>query len=419
MEVKQGQILRSTFEMVALKIGGILLALMGSVFYARVLGPDGYGLYSFVLATVAIVTIPASLGLPNYLIREGAKTVGSLGWMIRWADRHIVFSGLAMAAILLLALVLPVPEKTRWLFVLASPLPLLNNLSAVRTSLLQARSLIITSQWPQLLLSPIITLTVLGAFWLVSGSLAPEHLVAMVTVTAAIIFVLKSHQAGRIAGTHPPESGHSPLSILTSLPLMWLATLYLLNSRIDLLIVTKLSGEHEAGLYAIGARTAELITLISAAANMHLAPKIARLYHRGETDNLQRLLRKTAARYLVATSPLVILFLAFGKPIIVALYGIAYSGSTDSLQILACAQFGFLIFGSVGTILIMTDNIRHCLRGIGIAVAANIVLNLALVPEHGATGAAVATGISLVLGQGLLWLSIRKYTGLRSSAMGF
>lgn len=46
----------------------------------RVLGPEQYGIYSYVLAIVSILAIPAMFGLPSLIVRETAKAEVKQEW---------------------------------------------------------------------------------------------------------------------------------------------------------------------------------------------------------------------------------------------------------------------------------------------------------------------------------------------------
>jgi O-antigen/teichoic acid export membrane protein len=53
-----------------------------------------------------------------------------------------------------------------------------------------------------------------------------------------------------------------------------------------------------------------------------------------------------------------------------------------------------------------------------LAVAIKVILNMVLIPLYGATGAATATGISLVFSRILLWHQVRVILGPRTPGLG-
>jgi O-antigen/teichoic acid export membrane protein len=49
------------------------LVMVSGIIYARYLGPEQFGLYSFALAIIAMATLPVIAGLPQLLVREIAN----------------------------------------------------------------------------------------------------------------------------------------------------------------------------------------------------------------------------------------------------------------------------------------------------------------------------------------------------------
>lgn len=417
-DTERGRLVRSTGVTAGLKVGATLIAFGASLVYARALGPHDYGLYAYVIAWAALLTIPAGLGVPAYLVREGAKAPTALRPLRRWADARLLAGGLVAGLLLAGAVFLPQAAAARWLFVVAAPLPLLNNLGNVRASLLQAGGWIARSQWPGLILGPAIMLAVLAGLWVWRGRLHPLELVAVMVGAACVVLAVNQLQLRRAAT--PAASGEKPASvrIRAALPFMWLGGLYLLNNRVDLIILGSLRGAEDAGIYAVAARAAALVPFISAAANMALAPRIARLYAARDHDRLQRMITAAARRIFVTSAPFAILLIVAAWWLLYYFFGARYTPATLALRILAGSQLAVLAIGSVGTILNMAGHERRSMVGLTMAVVLNIVLNLILIPRFGPEGAAIASGTSLVFAQLLLWYWIRRHLHLRPSALG-
>lgn len=419
-DTERGQLVRSASVTAGLKIGGILIAFGASLVYARALEPHGYGLYAYVMAWTALLNIPTSLGFPAYLVREGAKSPCSLRRLRRWADSRVLLSGTATGLLLASAVFVPQAAGARWLFVIAAPLPLLNNLSDVRRSLLQALGWVARGQWPFLILGPALMLTALAGLWIWRGRLYPIELVAAMTGAALIPLMINQLQFRRAtSGTAIPGQGspHS-MRVRRALPFMWLGMLYLINNRADLIMLGSLRGAHDAGIYAVASRAGELVTFFLIAANMVLSPRIARFYHEGDHERLQRLLTAAVRRVFILSLPLALLFVVAARPLLSHLYGSAYAGGAIALQILAGAQLFNVMAGPTGNILNMTGHERRATVGVGLSVGLNIALNGIFIPLYGIQGAAMATGTSLVAWNILLWYWTRRHLGIRPSILG-
>ncbi|MGH8224573.1 MAG: flippase [Gammaproteobacteria bacterium] len=416
-DTERGAMMRSTGLTAGFKIVATLIAFGASLIYARALGPHGYGLYAYVIAWSMLLTIPVGLGLPGYLVREGAKLPASIRWLRHWADQRVFVCGLAVAVLMACAYFLPQAADARWLFVVAALLPMLSSLGSVRVALLQAQGRVARGQWPVLIAGPALMLAALAILWVWQGRLYPIELVAAMMGATFLQLAVNEFQLRRVA-PGPKVVPEIKIRIRAALPFMWLGGLYLLNNRVDLIMIGSLRGAHDAGIYAIATRAAALVPFVAAAANLTLAPRIARLYHAGDHVLLQRMITGAARRILIATLPLAILLIVAAWWLLYYLFGASFTPAVRPLQILAGSQLVVVAIGSVGTILNMAGQERRSMIGLSIAVALNIVLNAILIPRLGPEGAAISTGTSLVVAQALLWYWLRRRLRLRSSAFG-
>src|SRR3954451_21338917 len=60
----------ATLGSACVRMAGMLVTLLVGVQLARRIGPEGYGIYGTVMAIVALLVVPAQLGLPQLLTRE-------------------------------------------------------------------------------------------------------------------------------------------------------------------------------------------------------------------------------------------------------------------------------------------------------------------------------------------------------------
>ena len=102
----------------------------------------------------------------------------------------------------------------------------------------------------------------------------------------------------------------------------------------------------------------------------------------------------------------------FAPEVLSALYGAEYRTAAVSLMILSCGQFVNIATGAVGSLLTMSGYPKRWLAITVAAVAANLGLNLILIPRAGIAGAAMATSLaSLLLFSAALW-QVRTKVGI-------
>lgn len=404
---ERGALVRSATGTILMKGGSIGLAFIASLIYAHALGPHAYGQYAYVIAWTSVLAIPAGLGVAAYLVRQGARSPERSLALRAWGDRWVMAGGVVAMALLLCASLVPAWAEMRWLFVLGAPIPLLTNLGSVRGSLVQSRGFAVRSQWPTLLLGPGFMIAALSLLWLIKGSLRPVE-VMLVTLAGTFCQSAVNHLQLRALVSREPPGNHAGISLREALPFMWIAGLYLLNSRTDLIMLGSLKSSYEVGIYAIASRAAELTALAMSATNVVLAPKIAQLYHAGDHATMRRLVRGAMRRVMAVSLPLgIALFISAGW-LLDVFYGERFAGGATVMRILIVAQMLVVGSGPLGTVLNMTGHTRANTNNMVVAVALNIALNLFLIPHFGANGAAAATATSLVTSRILLSLQVRR-----------
>lgn len=97
----RAQIVRSSIASVAIKVLSMTLTLVLAILLARLLGPEKYGIYTYVFALVSLLVVPAQLGLPELVVRETAKAVEKGEWRLvrglwQWASRVIIGISVAL-----------------------------------------------------------------------------------------------------------------------------------------------------------------------------------------------------------------------------------------------------------------------------------------------------------------------------------
>ena len=135
-------------------------------------------------------------------------------------------------------------------------------------------------------------------------------------------------------------------------------------------------------------------------------------------QRLQRVIT-TAARVTVALAlPAALMLSLFARPILGLVFGSEFERGALCLVILCGAQVVNAGAGSVGLILKMTGHERDAALGMAFGAFTNVVLNTALVPVWGIDGAALATGMSLIVWNVFLVARVWKRLSLDSTALG-
>jgi O-antigen/teichoic acid export membrane protein len=425
----QDRLLRGAAGSLSLRVGSTALTFLLQILLARMLGIAGYGMYAYVLAWVQLLVPVAIFGTNRLLIRNMAfyQTESAWGLMhgqLRWAFRIVVFMSLGTgllaggAALLLVPAHEPVKLAALWIGFLLIPLMALNALNA---GILQGFHHVVEGQLPELLVKPVLAVSVMVLFglWLASFSIfwALGLLVAVELVTLLAGITLLARRLPPAVKQAPP-SYQAGTWFVAALPLLLLANLHLVHGRIDLLMLEAMVSTEAVAIYAVAIKCGSLIGFTMTAVNVVLGPMFASLYAANDMHQLQHLVTRSARMLLLLTTPLVVGMVLFGESIL-AIFGAEFTAGWLALAILSVGYPFDVVMGSVGLLLIMTNHARDAATGLGVGMLLNLGLNLLLIPMLGIEGAALATAISIIVRNMIMAWFVYRCLGFFPNVAGF
>ena len=206
-----------------------------------------------------------------------------------------------------------------------------------------------------------------------------------------------------------------------SMPLMPNGIMRWLINYADRLVIIQLLGLAAVGTYAASYSLGQVLHLLVMPLGFVLFPFLSRLWDRGDRGEVRRYLAHATRYYLLIAMPACLGISLLSQPL---LRLIATEEFATSQLLVFWIAFGFVLNG-LFQINVYAYHLTHRTRLLSLillaAAAVNIALNLALVPQLGLSGAAVATAtafglmaaISLVQGRRLIghrvrWLDVGK-----------
>ncbi len=375
------------------------------------MGPGDYGIFSSALAQCVLLSQVAGLGLQTFWLsvygKEGRQAAR---WMPGSLRLLAASSAAAVLALLLIALFNPSSQRVVDAFFWMTPSILgFAAVELVATKLQLEERFTLVAVW-QMLHHAIRFVLIIPVFALADGDTLLQTSAAY-SLTAAAIVGVAIFQIGQMARGRLIPSGHlgeriepqpSAETLAADKPSLrrvfgsaWPygadSLLYLAYFQCSNILLLYLAGEHDSGIYFAA------FTIMNAA---YLLPTT--LYTRFLLSKLHRWAHHDHAMLLKAFKIGSVSMLAAGlicgviiwltsNFIIYTLYGAEYKDTATVLAILAaCAPIRFLST-SIGAILTTGSQMRMrvVIKTIGAALC--IILNILLIPKHGAAGAAVAT----------------------------
>jgi len=424
----RAQLLRGGVGSGAVKVAGTSLSLAVALVLARVLGPGGYGIYSYVFALVTILTIPAQFGLPQLVIRETARAQSSDEWAAlrgiwRWSGAIALVSSVVIALVGgLTAAVFSDRFDSLQLATFGWGLALVPALALARLRGAALRGLrhVVASQMPDTVLRPaLFVIFVLATAFGVGAELTADRAMALHVVAAALAFgvgaVWLRRTAPAQARTVRPRFEHRKWAHAV-MPLGLTAGMTLINRHADIVLLGFFVEADEVGMYRVAVQAAILVAFGLQTVNLVAAPHVTRMYHQGNYAQLQRLVTACARGSLAVALPATLVFVLLGEWLLRWVVGVEYIGAATALAILSFGQIANASMGLVGLLLNMTGHEGIVARTVALAASGNIVANLVLIPLLGMNGAAVATAVTFLVWNILLARAVKNRLSINSTA---
>lgn len=396
-----------------------------TVLLARFLGSAGYGSYALAFAWSMFLLIPAILGLNTFLVRGIAVYEVQERWslmkgLLFRTNQLVLFTSTTIAVGGTIIAVTLLSPSFRGPFCVAMLLVPLTALTLLRQGAMQAFGRIVVGQVPEYLIRPllivagVVTLELVGALTPTTALVANVIGVAVACLVGALL--LRRALPTALRAVRPTYVTVEWLR--ASLPMMLISGVTMANGYAAILVVGSLDGTRDAGIYSVVQKGAELIVILLMAANMPLAPAIARLHAHGDRHGLEHATEHVARATLLVSAPVAIAFMIF-PGIYLSLFGPSFATGATALMIVAVGQLVNAMAGPSGNLLIMTGEERVAVRAVAVGLLANVVLAILLVPSLGVTGAAVAYASSLILWNIILVVLARRRLGVNVTAFGW
>jgi O-antigen/teichoic acid export membrane protein len=404
---------------------GTVLLLIHDMMVNGSLSTEEYGLYATCKRVLQIGFLLGFLGLENAVIRfvsqaSGAQNAEEAGGAWRKAQAWSLGASGALAALLVL-FANPVASffdsgdqastLLPWaLRLLAICLPLAS-IRMMSTSASQGllvmwpKALILQVAWPALNILGVYFLTIRGGRGL-EGVLWAYDLSMFAGALFGLLSLARIRPAMFLSRSPAPMDSRVLWSFAGPL---WIYTLVNgIYAWLDQLLLARIGGMEEAGIYAPVATLAPLFAIGLMALNGIFAPVIADLHSRGKHAELEQVYKVVARWSLSLGLPLCIGALVAPAEVI-SIWPAGRPEAIPALQIIAAGLLFPIAVGSVNYVLIMSGHQRQVLWNGIPGIFVNLGLALWLIPDHGPTGAAIANAGALVFISVVAVIQVRHF----------
>lgn len=371
------------------------LAMVVSIYVARYLGPENFGILSYAISITSLFAIATHMGLSGLAVRE----------LVNYPEDHKELMGTIFGIKFLAALLAMVgflifmfftgdsKEVEFWVLIIVSGAILLKpfeifdfwfqaKVRAKYSSIVRATATTTFSVVQ-------IGLVVLGAqLLLFAGAKLFEAL--LIGILFVFFFRRKSKFplfSWRFNFSRAKELLSQGWMIMAG------AIFAMVYIKIDQVMLRWLIDAEEVGVYSVAAKLSEAWYFIPNMIVASLFPKLLELRKKSEAQFKKRLQQLLDLLFVIALS-LAILITFISGPVINFLYGVEFEKAAVILSIHIWAGIFIFMRAAFSKWILVEDAIAFSMITQGLGALANVMMNLILIPIYGGLGAAIATIIS-------------------------
>jgi O-antigen/teichoic acid export membrane protein len=207
----------------------------------------------------------------------------------------------------------------------------------------------------------------------------------------------------RFLDLSPAPFGRSHISSLFAFS-FWTflsASGYLVFSYADTIMIGHFMTETDVGIYRVALQLTSIATFVTIALHTTLYPKVSYWGKRDDLSSVEGALARAFTYSLLLAVPVLVGGWILGERLLYFFYGASFATGAGALAILLLVQVASVFMFLQTMCLNALDRPKDSFRVTAVAVAANIGLNLFLIPAYGIVGASAATLVTMVLNAAL------------------
>jgi O-antigen/teichoic acid export membrane protein len=388
-------------------VAGAALTYCSQLLIARIVGPDTFGIYTYVFAWMVVLAFFSTLGFDVALLRFVPAYRAGRAWalakgVIQYAERRSIAVGIAVVAIAICIVEIAEPGmspplKNTFLagYMLVPTLALL----WIRCSVVRAFGGVVWALVPDRMVRDGVMLSFVAfASWGLGRTLDAPWVMTATLVSGGVAVGIASLAKHRLRPKvfHDFDAAYdAPLWRRTALPLVIMDATESLLNRTGVLLLGWAGHTTDAGIYGLAFNVAFVATLPRTAINTVFAPTISDLFARNDQAMLRVLVTTSAFWTLCGAASIAIVLSVFAQPIL-SWFGHGYEAGVSALRILLIGHVFAASLGSQLHVMTMTGHERGAAVLLVTSTAVNAVMSTAFIHQFGLTGAAIATAITAI-----------------------
>lgn len=392
-----------------LTLSNLIFPIITFPYVSRILQADGTGRISFVTSIVAYFTMFGMLGIPNYGIRQCSKVRENKKELSKNVKEIFVINTVAMivATVLYIIAILLVPRlaEDRILFFINIITLVFNLLGmewvyralekyqyiTLRSILFKFISLILMF----LLIKDSNDVVIYGVITIVAS--VGSNILNFINIRKYVDFKVED-KLDYIKHIKP---------IMSFFVLTVATTVY---TNLDVVMLGFIKDNIEVGYYNAAVKIKSILVSLVTSLGTVLLPRLSYYVAQNNVKEFERLTKKALDFIWLSSIPLCIYFTIKASDSILFLSGTGFDGAVIPMQVVMPTLVFIGISNLIGIqIFVPMDKERYVVESVVVGAIVNMVINSLLIPQYGATGAAIGTVVAEFFVAIYQWLKIREF----------
>ena len=383
--------------LIADRLVRLIVGLLMTVWIARYLGPEEFGLWNYAIAFTAIFSAFSTLGLDSIVVRELVRAPSLRDELLGTAFALKVAGGLVCLVVTAVAIgyARPAEPLTAALVFISAGGFVFQSTSVIDMyfqSRMQSKFTVYATNLAFLIVAIVKVVLLISSAKLIAFALA--GLAEAMLSAVFLVLCFRRCVSGEIAWRWSRDIA---LNLLRdSWPLILAGLSVMIYMRIDQIMIGEILGNSSVGVYSVAMRISELWYFLPGAIVSSVYPGLIACREIDPKLYLLRLQRLFGAVIWLGIAIAVFITLG-GQLIVEGLFGQSYVDATEPLQIHVWGGI-FVGLGIASGIWFAAENLaRYSLYRTLSGCVLNVSLNVIAIPKFGVSGAALSTVLSQVL----------------------
>ena len=377
-----------------LTMSSFIFPLISYPYVSRILLPEGTGKVSFATSLIAYFIMFAQLGIPTYGVRACSRVRDDRQALTRTAQElliiNLIMTALSYTALFLALLFVPRLRAERTLYLLVSLSMIFNTIGMEWLYKALEQYTYITVR------SIVFKIVALIAMFVLIHSREDYVIYGGITILASSASGICNFVHARRFISLRPVGGYRFQPHLKAVAVFFaMACASTVYTNLDTVMLGFMTSDETVGYYNAAVRIKSILVSIVTSLGAVLLPRASYYVERGEMDRFRQITRKALNFVFLAAVPMMIYFMVFARQGIFLLSGENYAGAVRPMQWIMPTLLFIGLSNVLGIqILVPLNREKVVLWSIIAGAAVDVVLNVALIPQYGASGAAAATSVA-------------------------